>query len=215
MTTETIQQGIEEVIKRVDLLRRATAVRANGRFPFTIKSLQGETDLNYYRLSFELCPEDPLGTEFTIGIEKGCTVKRRLFKNPLRKDYICPIEGGIYTIREGRASMEYRIQQMTPELAIFRSRYCNPSQEIKDSISTTLISAPGDNTITPAHKEVWKARASKVEQPTAEDLYRLKSFLDESEPWARQMLGIEKHNTNVEYLLKPRTFYCPDMQKRQ
>ncbi len=214
MTEESIQQGIEQVIRNVNLLRQATAQQANGRFPFKVDSLQNLDEVfpKHYSLRFGICPEDSLGTEFTIGIEKGCEVKKHVFKNPLRRNYICPIEGGIYTLLDkGVASMEYRIQQMSPEIAIFRSTYHHLEKQTNESISAAIRLG----VIDPASKEVWKDGSSKIKQPTTEDAYRMKTFLDECEPEIRQMLGIEKHNDQVTYLLPKTAFYSPEVRKKQ
>ncbi len=214
MNEKNIQKEIERIIKRVDVLRRATAAQADGRLPFRIDSLR---DLDqvfplHYVLNFGIFPENPLSTEFRIAIEKGVRVKKHLFKFPWEKNYICPIEGGIYTLRDtGISSMEYQIQQYTPDVAIFRNTYDQLADQEKSSILTAIRSGGID----PVRKEVWRDLSSKIEEPTEKDVEQLKNCLDECELWAREVLGIEKHERTVRYLLPRTAFYAPDVKKQK
>ncbi len=214
MSEKNIQQGIEQVIRRVDVLRRATAQQAQRKLPFTIHSLRDLDEVfpKHYSLHFAISPDDNIGTEFKIKVETGCRIVKHWWKMPFGKDYICPVEGGIYTLRDtGISSMEYRIQQHTPDVAIFRGTYNDLADQKKNSIFTAIRSG----VIDPAKKEAWRDLSSKIEEPTAEDVALLDFFLEGCEPWAREVLGIEGHDKRVRYLVPPTAFYAPDQQKRR
>ena len=129
---------------------------------------------------------------------------------PFVKSYTCPIEGGIYTLRDtGISSMEYRIQQHTPDVAIFRSTY----QHLADQEKSGILTAIRSGVIDPVKKEAWRDLSSKIEEPTVKDVEQLETFLDECEPWAREAPGIEKNDKTVRYLLPKTAFYAPEVKK--
>ncbi len=214
MNEKNIQLEIEKIIKRIDLLRRATAAQADGRLPYRIDSLRDLDEVfpKHYYLSFGISPDDNIRTEFTLGVQTGCRIVKHFWKMPFVKNYVCPIEGGIYTLRDtGISSMEYRIQQYTPDVAIYRSTYQHLAEPEKSGILTAIRS--GD--IDPVKKEAWRDLSSKIEEPTVKDVEQLKTGLDECEPWAREVLGIEKHERTVCYLLPKTAFYAPEVRKEK
>ncbi len=214
MNEKDIQRDIEHVIRRVDVLRRATAMQAKGKLPFRVDSLRDLDEVfpKHYYLSFGISPDDNIRTEFTLGVQTGCRIVKHFWKMPFVKNYVCPIEGGIYTLRDtGISTTEYRIQQYTTDVAIFRSTYENLADQEKRSILTAIRS----KAIDPAKKEVWRDLSSRIEEPTVKDVEQLKTCLDECEPWAREVLGVEKHERTVRYLLPRTAFYAPEVKKQR
>lgn len=198
MTTESIQQGIEEVIKQIDVLRRVVITRA-AQDPFSLHSLQQQKEgYDHYSVTYDVDKEDQNNHEtvFIVGLEKECQVKKHRFKLPFsRREYIQPIEGGLYSLEDwGQASVDYQIRQLQPDVAIFHWTYHSQAQEGRERI----LSALRQGSIDKGQKEIWNGYSSRITEPTEEDVYRMKSFLEKCEPWIHQQLGITLITSSTE-----------------